>query len=180
MMNPYWQTKSGVNLNETQDQRDIDDYKRFIAENINGGKKKKWTGGAGASVSDGGAWEREEAAARRREKIAEIERYRGVQRELINGNLNRQKGEAAQRSEENMKQLYVSYMKGLKGMPQQTAAWGAGGAVESLKNRSQLNYENNRAKENQSHATVISALQQKYNDELMALEEKYLSRLMGV
>ncbi|MEG1049200.1 MAG: hypothetical protein RSE24_01515, partial [Oscillospiraceae bacterium] len=157
------------------DQRDIDDYNRFIAAYTNKGNGKGTT--QKGTQSDGGA---AAAAARQAERRERLDRQRAQKKAALDRGFNRQKGEAESRSGENMKQLYVSYMKGIKGMPQQTALWGAGGAAESLKNRSQLNYENSRAKENREYTSVLGKLQQRYNDELSALEEMYLARMMDI
>ena len=81
---------------------------------------------------------------------------------------------------DNLKQLYIAYMQGMRGIPQQSAVWGAGGEIESLKNRSRLNYESNRASENRNYAGVLGDIQQKYNDDLNKLEQKYLQQLLNV
>lgn len=131
-----------------------------------------------ANVANDGAQQR--AAEERQGRINALNNQKGLQRGLLKNSLDLQAGEARKRSDESLKEMYISYMRGAKGLPQQTAMWGAGGAIESLKNKGQLNYENNRAKENQTYSSVMSKLQQKYNDELMSLEEKYLSRLMNL
>jgi hypothetical protein len=77
-----------------------------------------------------------------------------------------------------MRQLYVAYMQGMKNMPQNTALYGEGGEIESLKNRMQLNYQSNRAAQQADYGGVLGQLQQKYSEDLALLEKRYLDQLM--
>ena len=120
------------------------------------------------------------AEKRRAEKINAINAQRSNELNLLNSNLNTQKQQAKQTSEDNMRQLYIAYMQGLRGIGQQAATWGAGGEIESLKNRSRLNYESNRAKENRSYTGVLNDIQAKYNEDLRQLEQKYLQQLLNI
>ena len=95
-------------------------------------------------------------------------------------NYNRQKQQEKLVTDDNMRQLYIAYMNGIKGIPQQSALWGAGGEIESLKNRGRLNYEDNRAKEQQRYAGILGSIEQKYNDDLRELESRYLQRLLNL
>ena len=71
-------------------------------------------------------------------------------------------------------------MQGLKNIPQQTALWGAGGEIESLKLRGRLNYEDNRAKEQANYTGVIADIEKSYRKDLQELEDRYLSRLLSI
>lgn len=133
----------------------------------------------------------EAAAAKAREEAKEREKIRREKENAINAAKEKEldyltKGFDAEKSvaklaaDNNMRELYIAYMQGLKGMPQQSALWGAGGEIESLKNRSRLNYEDNRAKESRNYAGILGEIQQKYNDDLRELEEKYLQRLLNI
>lgn len=121
-----------------------------------------------------------EEARRRQEKINNINKSKAAEMETMSQNLDMQKKLAAETNNDNLRQLYIAYMQGLRGIPQQQALWGAGGEIESLKKRSRLNYENNRASENRSYAGILSQIQQQYNDDLNELEKKYLQMLLNV
>lgn len=121
-----------------------------------------------------------EEARRRQEKINSINANKEKETKLLGDNLATQKTAAKLSNEDNLKQLYIAYMQGLRGVPQQQALWGAGGEIESLKNRSRLNYETNRAKENRAYSATLNDIQQKYNDDLRQLEQKYLQQLLNV
>lgn len=121
-----------------------------------------------------------EEARRRKEKINNINKNKAAEKKLMEENFTLQKQAAYDANNENLRQIYIAYMQGLRGIPQQQAMWGAGGEIESLKNRSRLTYENNRATENRSYAGILSKLQQQYNDDLNELEKRYLQLLLNV
>ena len=110
----------------------------------------------------------------------QLEKQYSQNRSRLKNNYNLQLAAEKMTNDEILRQLYIAYMKGIKNMPQQSVLWGAGGEIESLKSRHRINYENNRANQNAQYGSIISEIQQKYNDDLMALEEKYLSQLMGL
>ena len=121
-----------------------------------------------------------EEARRRQEKINAIKANKERETKLLGESFAANKNAAMANNSDNLKQLYIAYMQGLRGIPQQSAVWGAGGEIESLKNRSRLNYESNRAKENRNYAGILGDIQQKYNDDLNELERKYLQQLLNV
>lgn len=121
-----------------------------------------------------------EEARKRKEKLAKINSSKETETKMLAENLQLQKKAAAQTNSDNLRQLYIAYMQGLKGIPQKQALWGAGGEVASLANRTRLNYENNRADENRSYANILDSIQQSYNDDLGRLEEKYLKMLLDL
>lgn len=124
--------------------------------------------------------QREAEERRRQERINAINANKAKETALLGENLAQRQSAAKLANSDNLRQLYIAYMQGLQGIPQQSAIWGAGGEIESLKNRSRLNYETNRAKENRSHAAILGDIQQKYNDDLKELERKYLQQLLNV
>ena len=124
--------------------------------------------------------EAERKEKERKEKIASINASRDEEIRYLGENYSSQRESAQNTMEENMRQLYIAYMQGLMGIPQQTALWGAGGEIESIKNRSRTNYEDNRAKESRSHSGILAQIEQKYQDDLRELEARYLNRLLGV
>lgn len=121
-----------------------------------------------------------EEARRRQEKINAIKADREKASRLLGTNMELEKSNAKLANSDNLRQLYIAYMQGLQGIPQKSAVWGAGGEIESLKNRSRLNYETNRAKENRSYSELLGDIQQRYNNDLIELEKKYLQQLLNV
>ena len=134
-----------------------------------GANKKTSAAKATASLTDTAA-----------QKKAEIDRQYGQNKDLLKNNYDAQMQQAKMSSDDIMRQLYIAYMQGIKNMSQQQALWGAGGEIESLKSRHRTNYEDNRAKQNSAYSGIIGEIQQKYNSDLMALEEKYLKQLMSL
>lgn len=124
--------------------------------------------------------QREAEERKRQEKINAINANKASEAKRLGDNYALQQQAAKQNNADNLRQLYIAYMQGLRGVPQQSAVWGAGGEIESLKNRSRLNYETNRAKENRNYTGILGDIQQKYNDDLNELEKKYLQQLLNV
>ena len=124
--------------------------------------------------------QREAEERKRQEKINAINANKASETKRLGDNYALQQQAAKQNNADNLRQLYIAYMQGLRGVPQQSAVWGAGGEIESLKNRSRLNYETNRAKENRNYTGSLGDIQQKYNDDLNELEKKYLQQLLNV
>ena len=133
-----------------------------------------------AALADEMRRQREAEERRRQEKIASINKNRDSEKLLLGQNFDANKKAAQTTNNDNLRQLYIAYMQGLKGIPQQQALWGAGGEIESLKNRSRLTYENNRASENRNYANILDEIQKNYNNDLRTLEEKYLKLLLDV
>lgn len=124
--------------------------------------------------------EAERKEKERREKIAAINSSKDTEMKFLGEVYGNQKNEAKLAADDNMRQLYIAYMQGLRGIPQQSALWGAGGEIESLKNRSRINYEDNRAKESRRYAGALGEIQRKYDNDLRDLEAKYLQRLLDI
>ena len=116
----------------------------------------------------------------KKEKAQLLEQQRSAAVDRLNQNLYLQQNQAKIDNENNLKQLYIAYMQGMKNIPQQAAVWGAGGEIESLKNQRRISYENNRAQENRNYSDILSRLQQQYNEDLYQLEQKYLQSLIGL
>lgn len=114
------------------------------------------------------------------QKKAELDRQYAQGKDTLKNNYEAQLQMAQMSSDDIMRQLYIAYMQGIKNMSQQQASWGAGGEIESIKSRHRTNYEENRAKQNRSYSGIIGEIEQKYNSDLMALEEKYLKQLMSL
>lgn len=160
-------------------------YRAFVTESSKSASSSKSakssTGGkTAASAAEAAEEARKAEEKRRQQKINAINANKAAEQNALYSNLNLQKQQAEKNNSDNLRQLYVAYMQGLMGVPQQAAVWGAGGEIESLKNRSRLNYESNRAKENQNHAGILADIQTKYNKDLMELERRYLQQLLNV
>ena len=119
-------------------------------------------------------------AKERQEKLDALAGYKKEAQDYLAQGYDLQKEVAKQANDENMRQLYIAYMQGLKNIPQQTALWGAGGEIESLKLRGRLNYEDNRAKEQSNYTGVIADIEKSYRKDLQELEDRYLSRLLSI
>lgn len=151
------------------------------AKSSTGGKTAASAADSAAEIKAKSAYEAQQAEERRRQqKINAINANKAAEQNALYSNLSLQKQQAEKTNGDNLRQLYVAYMQGLMGVPQQQAVWGAGGEIESLKNRSRLNYESNRAKENQSYAGILADIQTKYNNDLIELERRYLQQLLNV
>lgn len=131
----------------------------------------------GATVVDAKELQRQRE---RQEKMNMLNAEKGIAMQIMRQNYDLQKNEAKINNENNLKNIYVAYMQGIKNIPQQTALWGAGGEIESLKNQRRINYEDNRVKENANYNSVLNKLQQKYNNDLLELERKYMQLLMSI
>lgn len=138
------------------------------------------SGGGGTAAASTGPTAAELKEQARKEKIKAIKNSKSDKIKYLGNIYDTQRQAAKQTSEDNLRQLYIAYMQGLRGIPQQSALWGAGGEIESLKNRSRLNYEDNRAQENRSYSGILAQIEQKYNDDLRELENRYLKLLMDV
>lgn len=103
-----------------------------------------------------------------------------LQKSYLGSSYNASRKQAAQDNEDSMRDLYIAYMQGIKNMPQQTALWGAGGEIESLKTQHRLNYEDNRAKQAREYGSILDDIQQRYNSDLWELEQKYLREMMNL
>ena len=79
-----------------------------------------------------------------------------------------------------LKDSYVAYMRGQKVMPQVAAVGGNGGYAQSLANKQQLNYENNRSSIQQNYLDNLRQLEQDRAAGLAANEENYLNGIMGL
>ena len=114
------------------------------------------------------------------QKKAQLEKQYDSGKKMLKENYNSQQNDMKLSNDDIMRQLYIAYMQGVKNMSQQQAMYGAGGEIESIKNRHRINYENNRAKQNNAYQSAVSEIQQKYNKDLMELEEKYIKQLMNL
>jgi len=120
------------------------------------------------------------AQAARQQKIDSINTLKSREKKYLGNSYNAQRLEAQSNNDDAMRSLYIAYMQGIKNMPQQTALWGAGGEIESLKTQHRLNYEDNRAKQIREYNGILSDIQQRYDRDLWELEQKYLKQLLNL
>lgn len=78
------------------------------------------------------------------------------------------------------KDAYITYMRGLKNMPQMSAVSGNGGYAQSLLNKQQLNYENNRSGIAQNYFDNLRQLQTNRDNSIISANQDYLSDMAGL
>ena len=75
---------------------------------------------------------------------------------------------------------YISYMQGVKNLPQISAVAGSGGTSESLATKHQLNFENNRNSIEQQYLADLLGLQTNHENNIVTADQDYLTRLMSL
>ena len=75
------------------------------------------------------------------------------------------------------KDAYIAHMRGLKNMPQISAVSGNGGYAQSLLNKQQLNYENNRAGIAQKYMDDLRQLQLNRDNGIFDAKQNYLTEV---
>lgn len=110
---------------------------------------------------------------RRNEKLAALEE----QKKQTLADLETQYGQGKQnisdQATDSNRQAYIAYMQGIKNMPQSTAMYGSGGMVQSLANKSQLNYENNRMGVEKNKMNSLTDLENSYRGKVSEAENLY-------
>lgn len=154
--------------------RNVYDYSKHKNQSYSAAQN---SGGYAAQSSADKAAQEE---AERQAKINLINMQKQQDLKLLNDEYNFQKDTAKKDNENNLKQLYIAYMQGMKNMDQQAALWGAGGQVESLENKKYSSYQSDRRQENDNYSDILSQLQHEYNMDLQELENKYLIQLMSI
>ena len=91
--------------------------------------------------------------------------------------INRVKKNLENAAADSNKQAYVAYMQGMKNMPQAAAMYGSGGMAQSLANKSQLNYENNRKNIEEAKLAGLADLESDYRAGVINAGEDYLTKL---
>lgn len=79
-----------------------------------------------------------------------------------------------------LKEAYVTYMQGLKNMPQIAAAGGNGGYAQSLLNKQQLNYENNRSGIEQNYLQQLAELENNRAAGIVSANKDYTSQMASL
>ena len=120
------------------------------------------------------------AQAERQRKIDNLNTLKNREKSYLGNNYNARRLQAQSDNDDAMRSLYIAYMQGIRNIPQQTALWGAGGEIESLKTQHRLNYENNRAKQAMEYNGILNDIQQRYNSDLWELEQNYLKQLLNL
>lgn len=109
--------------------------------------------------------------------LAELERQRAERQALLDSQYNKGKQNIEDSAAASNKEAYISYMNGMKNMPQAAAMYGSGGMAQSLANKSQLNYENNRNNINAAKLSSLSDLEADYNSGVLSAGDDYLTKL---
>ena len=78
------------------------------------------------------------------------------------------------------KDAYITYMHGLKNMPQISAMSGTGGYAQSLINKQQLNYENNRADIRNNYMDNLRQLQLNRDNAVISANQDYLGKMASL
>ena len=109
--------------------------------------------------------------------MAELERQRAERQQMLDAQYNQGKQNIRDTARASNKQAYISYMQGLKNMPQAAAMYGSGGMAQSLANKSQLNYENNRKEIEQAKIAALGELESDYRSGIISGQDSYLTAL---
>ena len=112
--------------------------------------------------------------------LNELSRQRAERQAMLDEQYNQGKKNIEDAAENSKKEAYVAYMHGIKNMPQAAAMYGSGGMAQSLANKSQLNYENNRNKIDAAKIAGLADLESDYRAGVMDAGENYLTRLSAV
>ena len=109
--------------------------------------------------------------------MAELERQRAERQRMLDEQYNQGKQNIRDTARASNKQVYIAYMQGLKNMPQAAAMYGSGGMAQSLANKSQLNYENNRKDVEKAKISALGELESDYRSGVMSGQDRYLTAL---
>ncbi len=120
-------------------------------------------------------YEKQQARLRAQQLAAKQSRDNQINEAFNNSKLNLDNAK-----NNSLKDSYVAYMRGLKNMPQISAVSGNGGYAQSLANKQQLNYENNRTSMENQYLENLRQLEQERNAGLAASQESYVNGLMGL
>ena len=111
---------------------------------------------------------------------AELARREAERKALLQQQYNTARNQARNARDESLRQTYLAYMRGTKNNKQLGAVTGGGGELETLKNKSQLNYENNRgnilAEYDKAEADLLAQL----NAEQMANADTFADRMSTI
>ena len=111
--------------------------------------------------------------------LAELQRQQAEKQKMLDSQYKQGKKNINRAADSGKKEAYVSFMQGMKNMPQKAAMYGAGGMAQSLANKSQLNYENNRNNIEQSRISALADLEADYKAGLMDSRDQYLTQLLA-
>ena len=105
--------------------------------------------------------------------------YYAQQQKMMDAQYKRGKRNINKAAADGNKEAYIAYMNGLKTMPQKAAIYGSGGYAQSLLNKSQLNYENNRNSIEQQRQASLADLEADYRNGILNAQNDYLTRLQS-
>ena len=111
--------------------------------------------------------------------LLELERQQAERQRMLDAQYKAGKRNINDAAKQGNREAYVAYMQGMKNMPQKAAMYGAGGMAQSLANKSQLNYENNRNNIEQSRIAALADLEADYRAGVMDAKDRYLTQLQA-
>jgi len=109
--------------------------------------------------------------------LQELDRQRTEKQARLDAQYSKGKQNINDEAARGNKQAYTAFMQGMKNMPQKAAMYGAGGMAQSLANKSQLNYENNRNNIEQARVSALADLESDYRGGVINMQDDYLSKL---
>lgn len=109
--------------------------------------------------------------------LNELNRQRNERQAMLDEQYNQGKKNIEDAAEASNKDAYVAFMQGIKNMPQAAAMYGSGGMAQSLANKSQLNYENNRNKIAAAKLASLADLESDYRAGVLDAGDDYLTKL---
>lgn len=112
--------------------------------------------------------------------LDELRRQRDEKQAALDEQYEQGKRNIEEAAAESNRQAYIAYMHGMKNLPQQAAMYGNGGMAQSLANKSQLNYENNRNNIEVAKLGSLADLESDYRAGVLDAGDDYLTKLSAV
>ena len=112
--------------------------------------------------------------------LNELERQRAERQAMLDAQYKQGKNNIENSAANSNRQAYIAYMNGLKNMPQAAAMYGSGGMAQSLANKSQMNYENNRNNIETAKLASLTDLESDYRAGVLDAGNDYLEKLANV
>ena len=109
--------------------------------------------------------------------LSELERQRAEKQAALDAQYRQGKKNIEDSAADSNKDAYTAYMHGIKNMPQKSAMYGSGGMAQSLANKSQLNYENNRNNIAVAKQQALADLESDYRAGVLDAGDDYLTKL---
>lgn len=112
--------------------------------------------------------------------INALQQMRAERQAMLDAQYKQGKNNIENTAADSNRQAYIAYMQGIKNMPQAAAMYGSGGMAQSLANKSQLNYENNRNNIEAAKLASLTDLESDYRAGVLDAGNDYLDKLASV